>query len=57
MSQLVSQVPTVADNIRPLLVGTVVPELSLLTHAGVPFDLNAAVAEKPTVLFFYRGSW
>jgi len=57
MSQPSSQVPTTADHIRPLLVGTSVPEITLLTMAGIPFDLHPALAEKPTILIFYRGSW
>ncbi len=57
MSKVSSQVPTVADKIRPLLVGATVPELTLLTQADDPFDLNAALAKKPTVLIFYRGNW
>jgi len=57
MSQLSSQVPTAAAQIRPLLVGTSVPKLTLLTMAGIPFDLHPALAEKPTILIFYRGSW
>lgn len=57
MSQNLSQPPTAADEIRPLLIGATVPDLTLLTKEGDPFDLNAALAEKPTVLIFYRGSW
>ena len=57
MSQVLNQVPTAAAKIRPLLVGATVPELSLLTRNGDPFDLNAALAEKPTILIFYRGNW
>ena len=57
MSQVLNQVPTAAGKIRPLLVGATVPELSLLTRNGDPFDLNAALAEKPTILIFYRGNW
>lgn len=57
MGQPSSQVPTAAVNIQPLLVGASVPKLTLLTEEGIPFDLNTALAKKPTILIFYRGSW
>lgn len=46
-----------ADEICPLLVGQKIPTVQLKTHDGRGFDLNAAVAQKPTVLIFYRGGW
>jgi len=46
------------DQIQPLPVGASLPEESmLLTSKGDDFDLNAAVAAKPTVLIYYRGGW
>lgn len=42
----------------PLQVGASMPADSVVqTVDGKSFDLNAAVAEKPTVLIFYRGGW
>lgn len=53
--------PTVAaaaEQARPLRVGQSVPANSTLTDIdGKPFDLNHAIASKPTVLIFYRGGW
>jgi peroxiredoxin len=46
-----------ADDIKPVLIGAKVPPLTLRTSDGEPFDLNGALAEKPTVLVFYRGGW
>ncbi len=47
-----------AEEIHPLLVGMEVPKITGVTRAdGTPFDLNAAIAEKPTILIFYRGVW
>ncbi len=46
-----------ADKIHPLLVGSTVPSLTLQTVENVSFDLTAAMAKKPTILIFYRGSW
>jgi hypothetical protein len=45
------------ESVRPLQVGAKVPGGTLKTATGAPFDLAAAVATKPTVLVFYRGSW
>jgi peroxiredoxin len=42
----------------PLLAGASVPANSLVKDLrGKSFDLNAAIAAKPTVLVFYRGGW
>lgn len=44
--------------IDPLPVGASIPaDSNVLAMDGTPFDLNAAVADKPTVLIFYRGGW
>lgn len=43
--------------VRPLLVGTEVPDLTLTTAEGNPFDLCAEAQNKPYVLVFYRGHW
>jgi len=41
----------------PLRAGARVPAVNVQTVDGADFDLAAAVAEKPTLLVFYRGSW
>ncbi len=46
-----------ATEIRPLLIGTIVPELTLKAANGNAFDLNGALSQKPAVLIFYRGGW
>ncbi|MBD3290084.1 redoxin domain-containing protein, partial [candidate division KSB1 bacterium] len=38
-------------------VGSKIPTVHLKKYDGSPFDLNAAVSQKPTVLIFYRGGW
>ena len=50
-------VPTDPNDIRPLLVGQSIPAVTLKGIDGKSFSLNAAVAKKPTVIIFYRGSW
>ena len=51
------RVPDRAEEICPVLIGQSLPKLVLKTADDAPFDLNAAVAEKDTVLIFYRGGW
>ena len=50
-------VPTQAEGVHPILVGQSLPKMVLKTPDGHAFDVNAAVAGKPTVLIFYRGGW
>ncbi len=57
MAPQMGAVPTSANEICPLLIGSKVPELTFKTVAGESFDLNAAIKAKPTVLIFYRGGW
>ncbi len=57
MNQEAQQLPTAASDVHPILIGATVPKLALTTVNGSPFDLNAAITEKPTVLIFYRGWW
>ncbi len=49
--------PAKAEDVSPLLIGENIPTLTLQTDDGTSFDLNKAVAAKPTVLVFYRGGW
>ena len=49
--------PTAPTDVHPIIVGTSVPVVSLKSSSGQPFDLAAAIADKPTVLVFYRGWW
>ena len=52
-----TSVPASAEEVRPLLVGAVVPGVMLRTPDGATFDLRASIEGKPTVLIFYRGGW
>jgi len=53
----IAKVPQSAEEIRPLQVGSTIPNVVLRAPTGEPFDLRQAVMEKPTVLIFYRGGW
>ena len=50
-------VATTASEVRPLMVGATVPDLTLTDPEGNPVKLREAAAEQPLVLVFYRGSW
>ncbi|MGC1510330.1 peroxiredoxin-like family protein [Ketobacter sp.] len=50
-------VPQKAEDVKPIMVGQVVPPVKLKTIEGKTFDLNESIEEKPTLLIFYRGSW
>ncbi len=45
------------DQIRPLLLGSKLPEVALATLDGKPTTLKAQVGGKPAILVFYRGGW
>jgi peroxiredoxin len=49
--------PDSSENVRPILLGTTLPEIGLRTIDGQTIALKDAIAGKPTVLVFYRGGW
>lgn len=49
--------PTSADDVRPLLVGSTIPDLTLTAADGTDFDMRASIGKKPAVVVFYRGGW
>lgn len=49
--------PQKPEDISPLLIGESIPTATLMDASGKNFDLNKAVATKPTILIFYRGGW
>ena len=54
---MIAGVPLKAEDVSPLLNGENIPKVAVLNADGQPFDLNAAVSSKPTILIFYRGGW
>lgn len=50
-------IPQQPEDISPLLNGESIPAVILKDASGKAFDLNKAVADKPTILIFYRGGW
>ncbi len=55
--KMTAGVPLLPQDISPLLVGESIPNLTLASVSGEPVSLNKAIAEKPTILVFYRGGW
>ncbi len=52
-----ADVPASAEEVRPLLVGSAVPDVRLPAADGDDVDLLAEAQAKPTILIFYRGGW
>ncbi len=52
-----ADVPASAEGIRPLLVGSAVPDVRLPTADGGEVNLLTEAQAKPTILIFYRGGW
>lgn len=53
----IAGVPLKPEDISPLLVGETIPAATLPDAEGKATDLQALVAQKPTILVFYRGGW
>lgn len=51
-----SPAPT-AEQVRPIEVGTRIPEVAVLDAAGESSDLRAILAGRPAAVVFYRGGW
>jgi peroxiredoxin len=49
--------PQLPTDISPLLIGEKIPLVNIPASDGKLFDLNANIAEQPTILLFYRGGW
>tara|TARA_E500000178_G_scaffold148523_1_gene148208 strand:- start:183 stop:773 length:591 start_codon:yes stop_codon:yes gene_type:complete len=50
-------IPTVAEDISPILIGETLPNAYFQNAKGKSVQLKAVLEEKPTVLVFYRGGW
>lgn len=50
-------VPESANDIRPLLIGSDLPESSLSTLEGEEVSIRELTKKNPTVIVFYRGGW
>lgn len=50
-------VPEKPEDVKPLLIGQTIPDITFATVEGATVSLRAEVAKKPTILVFYRGGW
>lgn len=55
--RLYAQLPAVAEDISPLLIGEQVPDVVLTDIQGNDRSLLQLAQEKPTILVTYRGGW
>lgn len=51
------KVPDAVTDVNPILINSTIPDVSVKTIEGKTAALRTIVAEKPTVLIFYRGGW
>ncbi|MEZ7497415.1 peroxiredoxin-like family protein [Flavobacterium sp. Arc3] len=52
-----SDLPKVATDVAPLLIGEKIPNITLKTIDNKTVDLQSLFSKKKTVLVFYRGGW
>lgn len=52
-----ADIPHSAANVKPIQIKEFIPEVTLRTPNDDPVNLTELVAQKPTVLIFYRGGW
>jgi len=52
-----AQLPVKAEDISPLLVGEVLPNVTLQTLENKPVGISTILRAKKTILIFYRGGW
>ncbi len=45
------------EQVRPILLGSTMPDATLITEDGKPTTLKDQVGGKPAILVFYRGGW
>jgi peroxiredoxin len=49
--------PTAPDQVRPLLIGSALPDVEITNLDGESAPLADVVLGSPTLLVFYRGGW
>ncbi len=51
------QIPTDANDVRPIMVGQKVPAANVINAEGKTVSLQLLLAKKPSLVIFYRGGW
>lgn len=54
---LSAQIPERAEDISPLLIGEILPDLVLKAPDGSDQTVLNILSKKPTIIIFYRGGW
>jgi peroxiredoxin len=57
MSHTHDAIPGSPREIRPLMIGDIVPAVTVASVDGAPMGLTEVISGKPTILIFYRGGW
>ena len=52
-----AEVPLAPESVRPLLVGSRVPDAELQTSDGEATTLHSAMGKGRSLILFYRGGW
>lgn len=52
-----SDLPAKPEDIAPLLIGEMVPDIQIAQMDGTLTDVGSVLNEKKTILIFYRGGW
>ncbi|UMB60435.1 AhpC/TSA family protein [Lutibacter sp. A80] len=52
-----AQVAEKAEDISPLLIGEVIPDILLKSEDASEYSTSSILSEKPTIMLFYRGGW
>ncbi|MDT0596350.1 peroxiredoxin-like family protein [Glaciecola petra] len=52
-----TQIRDKAEDVTPLLNGSMVPKATVKLDDGSPVSLHALIMQKPSVIVFYRGGW
>ena len=50
-------IPTSATEIRPLLIGAEIPDVTVRDASGADVSLKDVFRKEPTILIVYRGGW
>lgn len=52
-----NKIPTKANDVSPLLIGEIIPDIKITSTQGVSISIKKVVSQKKTLLIFYRGGW
>jgi peroxiredoxin len=52
-----NEFPATAEQVRPVLLGSKLPDVAMMSLDGKATTLKNQVAAKPAILVFYRGGW